>query len=189
MARYAFENDPKRLGFTLARYKHTAKLLSGKRNVLEVGCSDGFGSRIVRQHVGRLTALDIDPIAIEEAEANSSPSWPIEFRVYDFLSAPVTGFDAVYALDVFEHIPDDAGLLARMREAADVAIIGTPSLESQRYASPLSMAGHINCKSGEELRAAMAVHWRHVFMFGLNDETFHTGFLPMAQYLFAMGVA
>jgi hypothetical protein len=35
--------DPKRLVFTLARYKFVAKMMSGKKQVAEIGCGDGFG--------------------------------------------------------------------------------------------------------------------------------------------------
>src|SRR5574341_1486014 len=84
MTRHYWENDPKRLTFVLARYKFVAKMLEGKDRVLEVGCADGFGSRIVRQHVGDLTAIDIDHESIAEAQQkNASPSWPIRFAVFD----------------------------------------------------------------------------------------------------------
>src|SRR3990167_5246038 len=66
MSKQAYEEDPKRLCFTLARYKHVAKMLEGMGHVLEVGCADGFGSRIVRQHVSKLTAIDADLESIRE---------------------------------------------------------------------------------------------------------------------------
>jgi len=39
---------PKRLLFTLALYKFVAKMFSGKKRVVEVGCGDGFCARVVR---------------------------------------------------------------------------------------------------------------------------------------------
>ena len=48
MSGSVWRDDPKRLVFSLARYKFTAKMLSGFGSVVEVGCGDGFGSRIVR---------------------------------------------------------------------------------------------------------------------------------------------
>ena len=59
-----------------------------------------------------------------------------------------------------------------------------PSLESQAYAKPISRAGHVNCKSGEELRADARRYFRNVFLFSMNDEVLHTGFAKMAHYLF-----
>lgn len=186
MFRYVAEDDPKRLAFVLARYKFVAKMLARRRNVLEVGCADGFASRIVRQHVEHLKAVDINAEFI--ALAVSPARWPIEFAVHDILSAPLPGHDAVYCLDVFEHILDEARLLTNLRASAPLAIVGIPSLESQRYASPLSQEGHVNCKSGDDFRAALEPYWRNVFLFSMNDEVVHTGFAPMAHYLLALCV-
>lgn len=199
MSSYAWEDDPKRLAFTLARYKHVAKMLAGKRWVLEVGCSDGFGTRIVRQAVsGGVVAIDPDGKAIEEAKLHSSVKWPVRFMRGDIFD-PIhwddpphllNRFEAAYALDVIEHImpvqTDD--FICSLAEHAPVVVIGTPSLESQPYASKLSREGHINCMSGEVLRTALLRRFQHVFMFSMNDETLHTGFLPMAHYLLALCV-
>ena len=53
MSGWGWYDDPKRLAFTLARYKFVSKMLAGLDDVLEVGCGDGFGSRIVAQSVGQ----------------------------------------------------------------------------------------------------------------------------------------
>ncbi len=187
-----WERDPKRLAFVLARYKFVARMLEGKGRVLEVGCADGFGSRIVRQHVGDLVAIDIDAKSIDEARRGNGSVWPVTFWEHDILAQPLTGFDAVYALDVLEHMKpgtEEDHFLNHLRMAAPVAVIGAPSLESQQYASELSRAGHVNCKTGADLKATLLRWWRQVFLFGMNDETLHTGFPPMAHYLMALCVA
>jgi 2-polyprenyl-3-methyl-5-hydroxy-6-metoxy-1,4-benzoquinol methylase len=100
-------------------------------------------------------------------------------------------FDAAYSLDVLEHIPAEkervflknvAGSLNDLGEL----IIGMPSLESQAYASPGSKAGHVNCKSAPELKTLLRDYFHSVFMFSMNDEVVHTGYHPMAQYVFAV---
>ena len=48
MSNQAWRDDPRRLLFVLARYKFVAKMLSGRRHVLEVGCADAFGTRVVQ---------------------------------------------------------------------------------------------------------------------------------------------
>lgn len=189
-----WDRDPRRLAFVLARYKFVARMLEGKEKVLEVGCADGFGSRIVRQHVQALTAIDIDEKSIAEAAQNASKTWPIRFGVFDVMQLSDDNgwqFDAVYSLDVLEHIDhqDEGRFLSKLRGCAPVAIIGTPSLESQAYASELSRQGHVNCHTGSVLKATLEQHWRQVFLFGMNDEVLHTGFPPMAHYLFALCVA
>ena len=63
-----WHEDPKRLVFTLSRYKFVSKMLSGKNNVVEIGCGDGFCARIVKQTVGNLLITDYDPCFIERFE-------------------------------------------------------------------------------------------------------------------------
>lgn len=182
------EHDPKRLSFQFARYLFVAKMLEGKNHVLEVGCADGVGARIVKQHVEVLVGIDVDPVSIREArQLQSAQRWPITFEVQDIMWGSWIGFDAVYCLDLFEHIADEDKLLANLRACAPVCIIGTPSLESQQYASEISKAGHVNCVTKQGLRERMQRHWKHVFMFGMNDSTLHTGHDAMTHYLFGLG--
>ena len=193
MTNQAWHDDPKRLAFTLSRYKFVAKMLAGRKNVLEIGCADAFATRIVQQAVGKLTATDFDPVFIADAKERMNPRWAFDAFVHDMLAGPVPGnFDAAYALDVFEHIAPEReddflrNVVASMT-AAGVAIIGIPSLESQAHASPQSKAGHVNCKSGDDFKRTLERHFHSVFVFSMNDEVVHTGHYPMANYL--LGVA
>jgi 2-polyprenyl-3-methyl-5-hydroxy-6-metoxy-1,4-benzoquinol methylase len=193
MVNESWNQDPKRTLFTLARYKFVARMLNGRKHVLEVGCADAFGTRIVQQAVGKVTATDFDPLFINDVKERMNPYWPIEAFVHDLLKGPVPGqFDAVYALDVLEHIQEKdedkfIGNAIASLTPAGVAILGMPSLESQTYASPQSKAGHVNCKSGEEFKRTLERYFNTVFIFSMNDEVVHTGFYPMAHYL--LGVA
>ena len=45
-------------------------MFKGFNNVLEIGCGDGFFSRIVKQNVKNLVATDFDDIFIENAKEN-----------------------------------------------------------------------------------------------------------------------
>jgi 2-polyprenyl-3-methyl-5-hydroxy-6-metoxy-1,4-benzoquinol methylase len=192
MNNQVWHEDPRRLVFTMSRYKFVSKMLSGRRNVLEIGCGDGFCARIVKQEVGRLTVSDYDPLFIADFQERQDPRWPIEARVIDVLAGPLEGgFDAAYSLDVLEHIPAEqedrflGHLLAGLAPHACV-IIGIPSLESQTYASPPSREGHINCKSAPDLKKLMEKYFHHVYLFSMNDEVVHTGYHRMAHYVFAL---
>jgi len=193
MSNQVWRDDPKRLLFVLSRYKFAAKMLRGRRRVLEVGCADAFGTRVVRQEVGSVVAVDFDPVFIADAEARADDHWPVEYRVHDMLSGPVEGaFDGAYSLDVIEHIDarDEDRFIANIAGSLTphgVLIVGSPSLESQDYASPQSKEGHINCKDERGLRELMERHFENVFMFSMNDEVVHTGFSPMAHYRMALG--
>jgi hypothetical protein len=63
-----------------------------------------------------------------------------------------------------------------------------PSLASQIHASERSKQGHINCKSGINLDNICKTYFENVFIFGMNDEVIHTGFLEMCHYYFALCV-
>ena len=192
MSNQVWHDDPRRLGFVLARYKFVAKMFSGMGHVLEVGCADAFATRIVVQDVKSLTAVDFDPLFIEDVRARMSERWRFECFTHDLLTGPVPGkFDGIYALDVLEHIqpPDEQAFLKNMVASLDAhgaMIIGMPSLESQVYASAISKEGHVNCKTMPDLKATLAQFFHNVFLFSMNDEVVHTGYHKMAHYLIAL---
>lgn len=185
-------DDPRRLVFSLARYKFVAKMLAGRASVLELGCGDAFCAPIVAQAVEKLTVVDFDEAYIADARARMRERWHFAALVVDVMNAPLPGrHDGIYALDVLEHIPREAEdrVMRRIVDALEpngAVIIGMPSLESQAYASPASKAGHINCKTEPELRTLMQRHFDNVFLFAMNDEVVHTGYGPMAHYRLAL---
>jgi len=192
MTGWAWHDDPRHLLFTLSRYKFVAKMLAGRDRVLEIGCSDGFATRLVAQTVKSVVGVDFDARFIDDAIARRSERWPIDFVLHDVLASPVPGtFDGAYSLDVLEHIPaeEEDRFLQNIRaslSASGTLIVGTPSLASQHYASPQSKEGHVNCKTAEELKATMLRHFDQVFMFSMNDEVVHTGYANMAHYYLAV---
>src|SRR5262245_58396968 len=168
----SWATDPKHLGFTLARYHFVARMLQGCVDVVEVGAGDGTGAPIVRAVVGKLTLTD-------------KPDWnPIE-RTYR------RRVNAIYALDVLEHI-EPANEWPFLRNITHslmpdgVAIFGSPSKESQHWASAISAKHHVNCHTEETLRHTLMHHFGNVFLFGMNDMTLHTGFGPMCHYRLAL---
>jgi hypothetical protein len=192
MTNQIWYDDPRRLTFLLARYKFVAKMLAGCRNAGEVGCGDAFGTRVVLQEVPDVTVYDFDQLFIQDIRARFDERWPLKAEVHDIVAGPLPRkHEALFSLDVIEHIAPHnehsylANLCGSLAENG-ILIIGTPSLESQAYASPPSKAGHINCKTASQLKALLEYYFEHVFIFSMNDEVVHTGFSPMAHYLFAM---
>lgn len=187
--------DPKRVGFLFARYKFVAKMLAGYASALEIGCQEGLGTLLVAKSVPHVIATDFYLPHIESCrERLANIALNVDFKAHDIISGPLSEkVDAAFSLDVLEHIdPNQEDLfmthVCRSLSSHGVCIIGMPSLESQQYASEESRIGHINCKSGEDFRAFCLRFFQTVFMFGMNDEVVHTGFLPMAHYLFAVCV-
>jgi 2-polyprenyl-3-methyl-5-hydroxy-6-metoxy-1,4-benzoquinol methylase len=195
MSSFTWNTDPKRLLFVLSRYKFAARMLEGSNNAIEIGCGDGFASRIIKQHVANLLITDADPVMIQSAASLQSPDFPVSALCHDFCKSPLKDrdaeFDAAYMLDVLEHIPQaqEAGFFANLRKSLAPGakiVIGIPSIESQPYASPGSKAGHVNCKTKEQLYKSLANVFSTVFCFSMNDEVVHTGFNRMSNYLFAV---
>ena len=189
---FAWKLDPRRLLFTFARYKFVSKMFEGFDRVLEVGCGDAFATRLVQQTVKKVVVTDFDQVFIDDIERRQQPDWHLDARVHDMLSGYLNEtFSGIYSLDVLEHIEkseEDLFLLNICKSLEDhgALIIGMPSIESQSYASEGSKFGHVNCKSGNELRDLMKKYFHSVFMFSMNDEVVHTGFFPMAHYLIAV---
>jgi len=193
VAAASWDRDPRRLLFSLSRYKFVAKMFSGFSEVLEVGCGDAWASRIVRQTVGALTVSDYDPAFVEEARGRNRKKWDMNYRVLDFTKRYVgPKYDGIYMLDVLEHIPARRESLF-LRHAANalvpsgVLIVGMPTINSQNLIPPAARdPGHVNCKTADELRITLSKGFDNVFIFSMNDEMVHTGNPLMAYYLLAI---
>jgi SAM-dependent methyltransferase len=187
-----WHDDPRGLVFLLSRYKFVAKMLKGRRFVGEVGCGDAFGTRIVLQEVEQVAVYDFDPRLIEDVRQRRSERWPIDAYVHDIVTDVLPNrHDAIYSLDLIQRMrrDDEHAYLANLRDSLEpdgVLMIGTPSAEAQVYSS-LNGGDHAhNCKSGDELKALLERYFDRCFIFSMNDEVVHTGFYPMAHYLFAV---
>lgn len=199
-ASFSMINDPKHLLFRLARYKFCAKMLQRKSSVLEIGCGDAFGSPLVAQVVDCLLCVDIEPYLIEgnrerfkDYQDRFNAFQNIEFRTMDMISKmPDRTFDAAFAIDLWEHLqPEEEeilGNICRCLSQDGMLIIGTPNIESDKYSSESSPSPHINLKSHITLRQMLDRHFANSLIFSMNDEVVHTGFYPMAHYLFGIGV-
>jgi 2-polyprenyl-3-methyl-5-hydroxy-6-metoxy-1,4-benzoquinol methylase len=187
--------DPKHMCFSLARYKFVAKLLDGKDTVLEVGCGDGFGLPIVAHSVPHLHCADWDERNIMGNRRRLAMLENVTYEVCDVtLRPPDVKADGAYAIDVLEHVaPSLEGAfmenICACLPANGVLVIGTPNKEAEQYSTrPEVNVQHVNLKTHDELRALLLGHFENVFMFGMNDEVVHTGFLPMAHFLWGVGV-
>jgi cyclopropane fatty-acyl-phospholipid synthase-like methyltransferase len=193
-ASYTWYDDPRHLLFSMARYKFCAKMFEGKGKILEVGCGDAFGLPIMLQTVERIHGIDNEPTIVEEVSANPTYSERCSFAVHDITTGPLKEkFEAAYSLDVIEHIDpekedDYIANICRSLVSHGICIIGTPNVTAAPYASDISNEGHVNLKSGTNLKQLLDRHFYNSFLFSMNDEVVHTGYSPMAHYLIGMGV-
>lgn len=191
---YSYLDDPKHMCFSLSRYKFCAKMIEGKENALEVGCGDGFGIPITAKAVKRVVAIDPEKRLVNGNKVRLKKIKNIEFRVHSICDKPLDEkFDAIYSIDVIEHLDPHLNRPFMENQCASlkddgICIVGTPNITAFKYAKEFNKLQHINSKGYKSLRQQMARYFENVFMFSMNDEVVHTGFGPMAHYLFAMGV-
>jgi len=191
---YSMMHDPKHMCFVLSRYKFVSKMLDGKKKVLEVGCGDGFGFPIVAQAVSQLHGIDRDERLLEGNRTRLKFIKNAKFYKLDISdAAPKEKYDAAFSIDVIEHLapPVEKKFIENTVKCLKndaICIIGTPNVTAQKYATHRSSIEHINLKSSKELKNLLAKYFENSFIFSMNDEVVHTGYYPMAHYLFAIGV-
>jgi cyclopropane fatty-acyl-phospholipid synthase-like methyltransferase len=195
-----WNRNPETLLFSLSRYKFVAKLLNGRQKVLEIGCGDGWASRIVAQRVGSLVLTDYDPLFVDEAlnqikQYRYKGHQNVRCHVHNFIDDVYREeVDGVFALDVLEHIEPDSedtfirNIALSIRKGG-LCIFGTPTVRSQELIQDLDRdPGHINCKDEASMRFTLEKHFGGVQVFSMNDELVHTGCTDMAYYVIGIGV-
>jgi 2-polyprenyl-3-methyl-5-hydroxy-6-metoxy-1,4-benzoquinol methylase len=194
---FVVENNFKGLPTILSRYKFVAKMLEGKKNIVEVGCNAGFKTMLLAQFVENVYGIDYDAEQISFAKENFENK-QARFLCKDIfdVKGSVNGIenDGIFALDVIEHIPKEKedlfiGQMVQSIHKDGICIIGTPNITAAPYQSETSKAAHINLYSYDRLKNLMDRHFKNTFLFCMNDEMVHVGFPQMAHYLLVMGVA
>lgn len=188
---YQLINSPRRIIFSLSRYKFAAKMIGDGKNILELGSSDGLGLYILSEFANKATGVDFDDEVINFAKKNIKKN-NVNFLCDDFLGKKYGLFDAVVSFDVIEHI-DRKNEKIFLNTICDnlvfngICIIGTPNIKAKKYSSKIVNDAHINLYSALRLKKLMGRYFNNVFIFGANDEIIHTGFYSMSQYLIVMG--
>ena len=194
-ASYQWNHSRRHLLFTAARYKFAMKMIGsiyepGKNKILDMGCSDGFGTHYLAEYAKLVVGVDFDEDAVRYAQDSQIDS-NIEFRLENFLDKKYGNFDGVVSFDVLEHIyPENEEkymkTVLRNLKNEGTFVIGTPSLETQQYSAENITGAHVNVYKGEDFYRMLKRYFRNVYLFTQNDEIIHTGHLRMANYLIAV---
>jgi 2-polyprenyl-3-methyl-5-hydroxy-6-metoxy-1,4-benzoquinol methylase len=185
---------PEHLAMVLARYRAAASLIGSASTVVELGCGEGIGARILDR--GRFWYLGIDTdaesVLVAQMQAGPQRSFHVE-DILDVSVMPSGVADAAVSLDVIEHIPAEHesafmdGIVSRLTRLG-VCVIGTPNAAFDHLASPQSKAGHVNTYTHERLHALMAKHFAIVQSFGMQDTALHLGHPDARHYLLMAGI-
>lgn len=112
-------------------YRWAARELAGSGRVLDLGCGEGYGTRLLAEAVDRIVGLDVDKEVIAHA-GRERASANCRFRRYDGRLLPLeTGsFDAAVSFQVIEHVADGrafASEAARVLRPGGRLLLSTPN--------------------------------------------------------------
>jgi 2-polyprenyl-3-methyl-5-hydroxy-6-metoxy-1,4-benzoquinol methylase len=113
-----------------ARYDFAKQFVKGKR-VLDLGCGEGYGSRMLSEVAKSVVGVDISAEAVEHAKA-AYGSDGLAFQAGDAGKLPFSEgeFDAVVCFEVIEHIRNPELLLkevARVLSGKGIFVASTPN--------------------------------------------------------------
>ena len=103
---FQLNKSPRRLLFGMARYKFAQKMIGVGKDILELGCSDGFYTYVLAEKAKYVLGVDFDEEAlghsgIEQIRDN------IYLRFDNFLGKKYGKYDAVVAFEVIVEMITD----------------------------------------------------------------------------------
>jgi SAM-dependent methyltransferase len=167
-----FEYDESR---HLAAYRYARTLAQGKR-VLDAGCGEGFGTRVLAEVADSVLGVDYAVDAIEICRQRwHEPN--LRFRLGDFTAEDGLdeSFDLVCNFQVLEHMEDEIGFLRRLRALlapAGTLLLTTPNVLKSFSENPY----HLREYRAEELRLLLEKVFDNVTLLGMHGNAKVTAF-------------
>lgn len=84
------------------------------QDVLEIGCGSGGNLPLLSTHAASVTAVEMEPIAVEEAQSRGIAQI-VQGKLGDKLAVFERQYDLIAMFDVLEHIEDDDKALQQIR--------------------------------------------------------------------------
>lgn len=175
-----------------ARYKFSARMLTAKKRILDIGCGEGWGTSLLKNicQKSEVTALDKDSNCISFfKEYTFFDIRILESDFFDFTED--TLFDGCVCLDVIEHLPPETVPVFLDKISSHLTddgqlILGTPSAHSAVFASQSRVQAHLKEYTPDELTKMLRKPFKTVNLFSMSDECVNTSFLDLAWYLMAV---
>jgi SAM-dependent methyltransferase len=149
-----------------------AAMYTAEKDVLDLGCNTGYGSRIIKASGARVTGVDVSPEAIDIARKKYGPSG-IEFLCVDGRGMPFAdrSFDVITSFQVIEHIIDLAQFIAEIKRVlrpGGRVIFTTPNGPMRLHpgTKPWNQF-HVREYSAEDLKALLVRYFPKVEILGL----------------------
>jgi 2-polyprenyl-3-methyl-5-hydroxy-6-metoxy-1,4-benzoquinol methylase len=104
-------------------------LLGG--NILEIGCSTGYGSQFLPNNINYM-GLDYDPIIIDVAREQE---WGLNtsFTNADINTYPLAQYDTIIAFELIEHIDNGLEIAQKLKQHCKRLLLTTPHNEPKGF--------------------------------------------------------
>jgi len=157
---------------SISLYRFACRFAPG-REVLDVACGTGYGSRMLLDAgARRVLGVDISDDAVQYARLRYGTEG-LEFRVGDARELSAYGqFDLVVSIETIEHVPDGERCVAAAAGALPedgIYVVSTPNcgadlrlLRGERPPSP----HHHSEYDAQRLERELCAHFRQVEMYG-----------------------
>jgi SAM-dependent methyltransferase len=150
---------------------YAIRRIQGSRRVLDVGCGTGYGSAMVASRAGEVVGIDSSEEAVARARARHRLD-NLEFITMPAteLSFPDESFDAVYSIQVTEHIEDvelHLSEVVRVLRPGGRFVVATPNRLTYSP-SGLHNVFHVREYDARELEALLASFFPEVEITGLH---------------------
>ena len=108
------------------RYLWANRHLLGK-NILEIGCSTGYGSQFLPNNINYI-GLDYDPIIIGVAHEQE---WGLNasFSLADINTYPLAQYDTIIAFELIEHLDNGLEIAQKLKKHCKRLLLTTPHNE------------------------------------------------------------
>lgn len=112
------------------RYLWANRNLFGK-NILEIGCSTGYGSQFLPNDINYM-GLDYDPIIIQVAQEQR---WNenISFAYADINTFSLKQYDTIIAFEIIEHIDNGLEIAQKLKNYCKRLLLTTPHNEPKGF--------------------------------------------------------
>ena len=112
------------------RYLWANRNLLGK-NILEIGCSTGYGSQFLPNNSNYI-GLDYDPVIIEVAREQE---WGLNtsFSLADINTYPLAQYDTIIAFELIEHLDNGLEIAQMLKQHCKRLLLTTPHNEPRGF--------------------------------------------------------
>ena len=142
------------------RYEHLhrysfAQQFVGKKDVLELGCGEGYGTYSLSKSANSIIGIDIDEETIHHAQKKYIND-NLEFQIGSVTELPEFNkkFDVIICFEVIEHIEEHTELLKSIKNLLNpsgILLISTPNTDVYSNNEPSKNPHHVKELSSDEL--------------------------------------